>query len=570
MVTMSKIYLVLLLGLFLSQSFAADCVSANDRYYLLNSGNTARDMGDYQEAVRRYKEYINCHPFSEGTFLPGQQSKRYQYYLRNLLMAYDNLIDVLRDAGQTVEIDLWLSKLKTLYVPERFGAKNTYKLARILQENGCSEDCIPLFERILKEQQTDYIEYNNKVTIRTFSALMAIYATQGNVSGQMRLYREMEAYPKHNFDARDIYNLAATYLKYKITRDRGQQMLEDMLNDMADNPEREDIPVFVKAAARMMQSVYASHDEQREKYVFQQCKVLLNRNLSPQQVYSLALAFLKSGKRKEGRELLQKISMEYQYTVWARKSLFLLGREAMSEENWNSAIEAYSTYIQRYPDRRFFALKAYSNLLDAYWSQDSDLEKQKVMVAKFADIINQVSDYETQLNLSRDLFRKGFDKLAMATFNLGYAAASKVAEERLGTPDAVRARWQMAKYAAALEKYDLVLENGNSVLEQCSSIDQHSLKSVGRKRLNYYQSRTYLWLAKAYENKADYPAATKVLNRFLRKYSSDNDADYVRFELGRLYEETLEYDKATVMFGQISDDRLKSRAKNRHFPTRSQ
>jgi len=560
-------YLILFLVL---SAFFAEYSMAYDGYYLLNEGNIARDTGDLPGAVKKYSEYIKNNPFSSDDFSSRRFRKRSQYYLRNLLIAYDNLIDVLRDMEESEKIDCRLSELKSLYSPERFGAKNTYKLARILQENYRTEESIPLLERIVRNQQADHIPYNNKVMLRAFSTLMGIYAKRGNTAGQELLRKSIEQYPIHDLDRKDTYRLASLYLQYPDTRNKGEQLLEDMLNEAGASQDIKDISSVVKAAGRLMQFRAAQHDESGTGSVIEQCKSLLNRNLSPQQLYNIGIAFLKSGNKGEAIKILHRIVSNHGNTVWSRKSLFLIGRGAMAENDWDAAIEAYSTYIQRYPDHQFFALKAYANLLDAYWARDGDMEEQKVEVEKFADIVNQVSNYETQLNLARDLYHKGFEELANATFQLGYSAAVKAAENKNGTIEAARIRWQIAKYAAALEKYDIALENGNCVVNYCTQIDMHDLKRQSKRKVDYYLSRTYLWMAKAYENKGDYPAARTVLDRFLQQYPTDKDVDYVRFELCRLYEETLNYEKAAAMLDKIKDPVLRNKVKHRLFRSKLQ
>ncbi|OPX32809.1 MAG: hypothetical protein B1H11_13540, partial [Desulfobacteraceae bacterium 4484_190.1] len=160
---------------------------AGDRYYLLNQGNIARDMGDLPGAAAFYEEYIKTHPLSSDNAPSRRFRKRSQYHLRNLLIAYDNFFDVLRDMGQQTEIRYWLDKLKSLYKSRRFGAKNAYRMSRILQENGSLEDVIPLLEDIIASQRMQYIPYNNKAVLRAVSRLMDIHDKRGDSTGKAQL-----------------------------------------------------------------------------------------------------------------------------------------------------------------------------------------------------------------------------------------------------------------------------------------------------------------------------------------------------------------------------------------------
>ena len=560
---MKKIFFASCALLLLCHGYYSDHAVAGDRYYLLNQGNIARDMGDLSGAAAFYEEYIKTHPLSSDNVPSRRFRKRSQYHLRNLLIAYDNLFDVLRDMRQQTEIRYWLEKLKSVYKSRRFGAKNTYRMSRILQENGSLEDVIPLLEDIIESQRLRYIPYNNKAVLRAVSRLMDIHDKRGDSTGKAQLCQYLDDYPRDDLDIKDRYRMALVYMKYNTARDKGEQILQRIVEDVEDCSLPEDMPTLAKSVGRLMELKSARHEHAEVKYLLGRCKLFANKDISPHELYGISVAMFKSGEKQEGQRFLERIINNYKDTVWARKSLFLLARQAMADQNWDTAIDAYATYIQRYPEQQFFALKAYSNMLDAYWSRDGDLEKQKVAVEKFADIINQVADYKAQLNLSRDLWRKGLDKLASATFQLGYTAAMKVVEENPDSIEAMRIRWQITKYATEIEKYDIAIENGSYVVHSQEKIDKNLLKPSERKKSDYYLSRVYLWLAKAHEHHADYTSAKGALGAFLQSYPGDSDADYVKFELGRLYEKTMEYDKAVMVLNKISDKVLKEKAQQR-------
>lgn len=554
---MKKIFFLSIVCTFLLMASSQEKLRAEDNYYLLNKGNIARDMGNLQEAVSHYEDYISSHPFSSAAYTSRRYRNRSQYYLRNLLITYGNLLDILRDTGDTDKTDLWLEKLKETYSIEFFGAKNTYNLARILKENNCLADCLPLLEGIVEEQRRNYHPHNNKVALRAFAKLMDIYTKQGETDKQSLLCQTMERSFQQEYDSKDIYKLATTYLKYPPTKEKGEQLLERLLISAGEFPFSEEVPTLINAASRLMQLKSARNDQQGLTNTIEQCRTLLNNNLSPHNQYKLAVAFLQSGEKADAIQLLTEISEQYQQTVWARKSLFLLGREAMSQEHWDRAIDYYSSYIQRYPEQTFFSLKAYSTMLDAYWARDRDFEQQVSKIEEFANIINQVTDYETQLNLSRDLSRKGFDQLAAATFQLGHSAAIRVAEQQPNSLVAMRAKWQITKYASELGQDEIARKNGLQVLAQHKKM---KLKSAEKQRADHYLSRTYLWLAKNHERHEQYPQAKAMLSRFAEEFPTDRDSDYVKFELGRLHEETREFEKAAGFYRQIKAERWKKKA----------
>jgi tetratricopeptide (TPR) repeat protein len=135
--------------------FAADGF-ALDKYYLLRKGNIARDEGQIKKAIEYYQEYIESHPTTRKSH-SNQYHKRTQYYTRNLLITYSNLLDIYRENGKNEPLDKWIKKLKDAYSSSSFGSKNMYSLARIYLDNGLSPDAIILFEQIIREQKLNWI-----------------------------------------------------------------------------------------------------------------------------------------------------------------------------------------------------------------------------------------------------------------------------------------------------------------------------------------------------------------------------------------------------------------------------
>jgi outer membrane protein assembly factor BamD (BamD/ComL family) len=538
----------------------AENASAYDSYYLFKQGNVARELGDLPKAVHNYQDYISSHPFTLANGFPGPQVNNNQYLLRNLLLAYENLFDILRENGSADEINHWLEELKACYHPEKFGSKNIYNLARIFQENNALEDSIPLLETIVHRQQVEYRPGNNKVLLRAAAMLVKIYGKQGKQEQQTLLFQNLAQCPTAEFDNKDKLKLATLYLENASTKMKGEQLLTDIVNG-PDNKSTAQSTIVLKAGIHLMGAKHQSKDKQEVSCIAEQCRLRLNDDISPGTTYKVAVAFLKYNKKEQGKKLLADISKNHPNTLWARKSLFLLGRTALSEENWNAAITAYSTYITRYPEQTFFCLKAYSNLLDAYWARDGDLESQQIQITQFADILNQTADYVTLLNMARELHFKGFDELADATFTLGYTYAQDSVIKNHDTLEAIRANWQLTKYAFNLGRYDLARESGESVLEQYALLSDLLTDINEKERAGHYLSRTYLWLARIYDKTDNNQIqARKILHRFISEFPEDSDIDYATYQLGLLYEKNQEVDKATALYQQIRKGQWKEKA----------
>ncbi len=530
---------------------------AYDQYYLLKQGHDARNSGHAQEAIQNYQDYINSHPFSQNLKsskaalqgAPGTPTNSSQYLLRNLLIAYKNLLRVLHENGRTKEVRTWLTNLKSIYDPEGFGSKNSYNLAVILQENNCLDDCTALLENIITNQIEEYRSGNNKVFLRAASMLMKVYVKHGQIDQQRILCNNLLQCPRLEFDNNDSYRLATLLLKEAQTREIGKQLLGEISNQTGGTAT--DAASILKANICLMKCKYEENDKEGLDCIASQCTLTLKNNLSPSALYKLGVAFLKYGKKNQGKAILERISQEYTNSVWSRKSLFLLGRNALSEKDWTAAIDHYSTYIDRYPEQTFFCLKAYSNILDAYWSRDGDLEQQQLQIDSFADIINQTADYETQLNMARELSYKGFEKLADSTFILGYTFVQGVIANNKNTLPAMRANWQLTKYGFEVGRFDIARDSGEDVLDTHGQIYNLLTTAKEKERADHYLSRTILWLAKLYETTREEEKAKRVLQRFVSDFPHDTDSDYATYQLGRLYEQEGQFQDAAESYRQI-------------------
>jgi len=267
---------------------------AYDSYYLFQQGNVARDLGDLSGAIQNYQAYISSHPFTQGIGFPGPRPKNNQYLLRNLLLAYDNLFDVLRESGQTDEIDHWLQRLKTSYHPEKFGSKNIYNLARIFQENQRLNDCTSLLETIVRRQQEEYHPGNNKVLLRAAAKLVKIYGKQGKQDQRLLLFQNLAQCSTAEFDHKDKLKLATLYLENEPTKMKGEQLLMDIVSRTGDDATAQ-TTTALKAGIRLMGSKYISKDKQGLNRIAEQCGLHINDELSPGIAYKLAVAFLGTG-----------------------------------------------------------------------------------------------------------------------------------------------------------------------------------------------------------------------------------------------------------------------------------
>jgi outer membrane protein assembly factor BamD (BamD/ComL family) len=536
---------------------------ALDKYYLLGKGNMARDEGRIEEAIEYYQKYIESHPTTRDAH-SAQYHKRIQYYIKNLLIAYSNLLDLYRENRESEAVDKWINKLKGAYLSSRFGSKNMYSLALIYLDNSHLEDGTDIFRRIIKEQKEYYAPFNNKVTLRAFSKLLKIYKSQGEHERLASLLESLKSnYPTPDFDLKDRYNLATLYLRHGLESD-GEKLLKEIMDDEGYDPDSSIINTLVKTSLKLLNIYHKKKDKDSIKALFEQISQKYPaENLSPNNMYKIAVTYLKCGKKQEGSSLLVEIADQYSYTTFGRKALFLLGRLSQSNEDWDSAITYYAEYINRYPAPPFFALKAYSRLIDSYWSRDADLELVQNEIKKLSDIVNNISDFETSLTLARDLKWKGMDKLSSATFSLGLSSAREFIAENEDTYLALRAQWIIEKYAYALERYDLVQESANRVLEIADTLTNAPLKPAKKEKIDYIKSQTYLWLAKAYRNSKDYPKAKKFLKMFINNHPNHKEINYARYELGKVYEDENQANEAINMYQMVEDSMWKKKARKR-------
>jgi tetratricopeptide (TPR) repeat protein len=119
------------------------------------------------------------------------------------------------------------------------------------------------------------------------------------------------------------------------------------------------------------------------------------------------------------------------------------------------------------------------------------------------------------LNLARDLKWKGMDEMASATFSLGLSSAETFISENKNTYKALRAYWAIEKYAYAMDRFDLVEESANQVLEIVNNLKNAPLRSERSEKVEHIKSQTYLWLAKVYRERQEHSEAARFLKMFI-------------------------------------------------------
>lgn len=557
-----KMMLSIIFGVIISASLAQTSL-ASDRYYLLNEANMALDAGEPAVAAGLFEKYIDSHPATNGAETPVYRRKK-QYYIKNLLTAYSNLFDIYRDTNNEAEFSKRLNTLKATYDNGGFSLKNIYNLAEIYLDHSRGDDAKPLLEFILQQHSSNHYPDNIKVTLRATAKLLPLYKSNGgNVAIENLLTTLLDNYPDPNFDLNDKYKLATLYLE-NGKETQGTKILQEITEEEPFSHSSPFAYVLTGTYVRLLKIFHQNGNLPAKNKLLAQLQNGEIEKLAPGNSYKLAVALLNAGDKERGRKIFDTLSSQHPQTVWARKSLFLWAQDAMREKEWDTAIKGFSTYINRYPEQTFFAAKAYSNLLDAHWSRDGNLEDQQIKISQFADVINGMADYETQLNLARDLHRKGFNDLATATFTLGHTAAQKVIEKDPQSIDAMRANWLITNYGVELELRDIARKSGASVIDQSQTFKTSTLQSQKTKnRADYYLSRTYLRLAEMNETDDKDTEAEEMLSLFLDQYPTDADTDYARYKLGHLYEKTNQHAKAREMFQKVTGGTWKEKANQR-------
>jgi outer membrane protein assembly factor BamD (BamD/ComL family) len=553
--------------LIVSHTFAAD------NYYLLKKGAAAWDAGKLSDAIGFYQQYIDNHPATNDIYSDTYRQRK-QYYLRNLLIAYKNLLDIFNQIGDHTAKSLWLDRLEAMQAEGGLGAKNLYQAGWILLKNERENAAASIFERIIAEQCEAYNPMHNKVLLRSCGKLVEIYRQRGEVIKQTKLLKTLRSnFPTKDFDPRDLYRLANIYMECGLNHE-SKKLLVQIASEDDFNSSSPYLYARMDAYARLLEMAHqedkAALKENKSGTALQKWVSHLSQNypcenLPPTVTYKLAVKYLKCDRTQEGVRLLKHITKAHSKGPTGRKALFLLGRVAQSRESWDEAIAYFESYIHQYPEPLFFALKAYSRMIDAYWSKDADLKLAQDDAHLLADIVNQVADYETQLNLARDLKWMGMDQLAEATFSLGVSAAEKDIRKHAGTYKALRIHWLLTKYAKALERLDLAEKNGKMALTLARQLSpKNSNQSYDKpENTEYIESQIYLWLAKIYETQERYNEAEPLLRLFMDKYPDDKENAYAGYALGQVLEKLGRHHDAAVTYSGVSHGMWKEKANKR-------
>lgn len=527
-------------------------LQASENDHLLKSGDLSKSQGKDLEAARYYQEYILNHPFTTESAPP----KKRQRAVHNLLRAYTHLLDILRDQNQLEARDEWLMQLLGMYDSMSFRSKQRYTLARILQANDWIETSISLYEKIIDDQLHEYQPGNNTTFLSAVARLTNIHAKRGDIDSINSILSLLRSCPTENWTEKDSLKRARLIVKYDRNNGEANRELRDLITNI-DDPKL--LTTRITAAIQLL----SSHEQDTPEELLKTIKIVENLESvisQPSQLYKLSLAYFKHGRKDKAIRLLSNISTDFSETIWARKSLFLLGRTALCDEDWDAAIQHFSNYIERYPDQIFFCLKAYSKLLDAYWARDGYLAEQDVEMQYFADILNQTSNYETQLNFSRDLKYKGYHQLADSTFILGYSSAQEELKSAESPIKKMRILWQVTKYAYQTGKIDLAKESGETVVMLYNELKAEKGFTKHQTKAGHYLSRTYLWLAKSYEDTGEILSAIALLEDFIAQFPQDADIEYATIQLAINYERLGDPISAAALYETVKNERWKDTA----------
>jgi tetratricopeptide (TPR) repeat protein len=175
--------------------------------------------------------------------------------------------------------------------------------------------------------------------------------------------------------------------------------------------------------------------------------------------------------------------------------------------------------------------------------------------------VNDIADFETQLNLARDLKDKGFDELAEATFNLGMIDVRNRLQDALEDEERLRILSIIQKYACPLEKFSLVEDSAREALELLGDPTKEKLKKS--EKVRFFKSQTYIWLAQAYQKTKRPEDAINTYTDFLTEFQESRDANYVRFSLAEIYEGKGDLARAKGLYEKIDGGVWKERASNK-------
>jgi tetratricopeptide (TPR) repeat protein len=531
---------------------------AMDRYDLLVQARSFESRGDEVAALEAFTDYIATHPALTGKKTAAYK-KNPQYYLRNLLIAFSGLLEIQQKLGQTEGIRNNTEKLKAIQQDNLFGSKNLYSLAKIYRNAGAISEALACLRTIIDDQVRTPRKSNNKVFVRACQESAEVYQEIGREGDREAVILVLAgSLEQLEFDFKDRYQVG----RILLANNRevvGKRVLEDIVRDAQSGRARGEEDAVVRSLVKLL-GIQGADPEGMTPLLAAMDQLSAGTELGSSNRYALGIACLNAGEEKRGIALLEGVKKEFPETISARKALFVLGRKAASSSDWDRAIACYSEYVDRYPEPRFFSLKAYSRLIDCQWAKLKDPDLIASEAQHLADVVNDIADFETQLNLARDLKEKGFDELAEATFGLGMVEARNRLQEASQDEERLRILCAVQKYAYPLEKFSLVEDSARQALDLLNGSRKEMLSTSERGR--YYKSQTYIWLGQTYRKTARDEAAITTLSEFLNEFPESRDADYVRYTLAEILDEKGDRSRAKGLYDKVAAGIWKERAAN--------
>jgi len=507
-----------------------------DQYHLILQGIQARDSGKIELAIDLYEKYVASSPVASLN-AGSKRINNKQYYVRNLLMSYENLYHLYKSSEDSSKMEEVNATLYDMYTNGLLSSRNAYKVARHFTNEGHSAKAEEILRTIINDQASSPLPFNNKVTIRSYKLLFELMDASSRKSDVEVLADTFtSSYPSAYCDLNDKHNIAVLSLRYAKNASKSNRIHEEIIEQYINTSERADLPVALRSFAALMRAYHQNKDSSAlQKLVDKTYTSEAFSSLPLESEYKYGTTILKYVSTK-GDVILNNLVSSAPSSVQARKALFALGRHAQAKENWNDAIKYYSIYIDQNPDIAFFSTKAYSKLLDSYFSRDGYTQFLESEMDKFASIVNNLSDYESILNFSRDLKWKGWDELAESTFNLGMAKAAKRIDEAPEMIDELKVRWNIVKYAHAHGHTEIADKHSNKILTMTDT-GVHTLPSKKeRSKAKYIRGQIHLWLAKSSASNSQLVETESHLMDFISENPNDSDIDYAWFQLGRSYE----------------------------------
>ncbi len=431
-----------------------------------------------------------------------------------------------------------------------YALQHYFKNAKKAEESGNPEKALSLYNKVLERYP-----YKTKSLLRAYDHILNIYKNRKDGHNKKKLLTDLKSnYPNSSFDLRDVEKLSLIYLKYGEA-DEALRLQWKIINEPYS-------PAYRSTILRTYSRLLKHYGDKRE---IQMYDLLSRLNFLPtdefddRDIYKYAMLYLKYGDKAEAIKIMRKIVQTHPDTVASRKTLFVLAEEAQKTRDYETAIDYYSIYIERYPEKTFYVQKAYQRIVDCYLTK-GDKRFSEELMKQVADWVNGVSDYRSQLNLAADLKSKNLDKLAEVTFYTGYDEAMRLIAVNPESYDALKAYLEIQRAAHAIERYEIVEQAATAILR-----DFNNLKgdTEFNRNVNFIKSQAYLWLAMIYKKHERYDETIKMLENFLRLYPEHKDREYALYELGRSYENKGTPEQARELYMLITSEPLKSMAKRR-------